>query len=179
MFTIGKLAREFRLSRSTLLYYDSIGLLSPSQRTNSNYRSYSEADYQRLKIIMLYREAGISLEKIKEILETDQSGIATQLQMRFEELNEEIELLRDQQRYVITLLQNLNPSIEADVGRMKAFHGVSALSGVSDETRWRFHNRLEAAHPAEHQEFLELLGFDLEEIQRCRKWSQDDFSKKP
>lgn len=176
MFTIGKLAREFRLSRSTLLYYDSIGLLSPSQRTNSNYRSYSDADYQRLKIIMLYREAGISLEKIKKILETDQSGIATQLQMRFEELNEEIQLLRDQQRYVISLLQNLNPAIEADV-RMKAFHGFSLLSGVAEETRWRFHNRLEIAHPAAHQEFLELLGLDQEEIQSCRKWSQDDFSK--
>jgi len=176
MFTIGKLARDFRMSRSTLLYYDSIGLLSPSQRTNSNYRLYSDGDYQRLKIIMLYREAGISLEKIKEILETDPSGIATQLQMRFEELNEEIQLLRDQQRYVISLLQNINPTIEADV-RMKAFHGVSALSGVSEETRWRFHNRLETAHPAAHQEFLEMLGFDPEEIQRCRKWSQDVFSK--
>jgi len=35
-----QLAGRFGLSRSTLLYYDSIGLLSPSERTASNYRLY-------------------------------------------------------------------------------------------------------------------------------------------
>ena len=41
MLTIGKLARKFDLSRSTLLYYDRIGLLKPSGRTRANYRVYT------------------------------------------------------------------------------------------------------------------------------------------
>jgi hypothetical protein len=41
MLTIGRLAERFGLSRSTLLYYDSIELLSPSARSDANYRLYS------------------------------------------------------------------------------------------------------------------------------------------
>ena len=51
MYTIGKLAKKFDLSRSTLLYYDSIGLLKPSSRTESEYRQYSEDDAARLEQI--------------------------------------------------------------------------------------------------------------------------------
>ena len=70
MYTIGKLARKFHISRSTLLYYDLIGLLTPSKRDSNKYRIYSDKDYERLEKIMLYREAGISLDKIRNILET-------------------------------------------------------------------------------------------------------------
>jgi DNA-binding transcriptional MerR regulator len=43
-YSISKLARAFGLSRSTLLYYDRIGLLAASGRTGSGYRCYSEKD---------------------------------------------------------------------------------------------------------------------------------------
>lgn len=68
MYSIGKLCKEYNLSRSTLLYYDSIGILKASERTKSNYRIYSEEDKERLGQICLYREAGVSLEEIKELL---------------------------------------------------------------------------------------------------------------
>ncbi len=38
MLTVGKLAEDFGLSRSTLLYYDRIGLLQPAARTEKGYR---------------------------------------------------------------------------------------------------------------------------------------------
>ncbi|WP_241087474.1 MerR family DNA-binding transcriptional regulator [Candidatus Vondammii sp. HM_W22] len=41
MFIIGQVAKEYSLSRSTRLYYDSIGILTPSGRSTSNYRLYS------------------------------------------------------------------------------------------------------------------------------------------
>jgi hypothetical protein len=63
-----RLARMFRLSRSTLLYYDRIGLLRPSERTGANYRVYSEADRQRLDQICRYRRTGMSLETIAAVL---------------------------------------------------------------------------------------------------------------
>ena len=45
--TITRLAKQFKLSRSTLLYYDRIGLLRPSGRSPSNYRLYTGSDRQR------------------------------------------------------------------------------------------------------------------------------------
>ncbi len=47
MLSIGKIAKKFRLSRSTMLYYDSIKLLSPSKIGENNYRFYSEEDEKR------------------------------------------------------------------------------------------------------------------------------------
>ena len=68
MTTISRLARQFNLSCSTLLYYDRIGLLRPSGRSPSNYRLYTEADRQRLAAICRYREIGLSLKTIGRIL---------------------------------------------------------------------------------------------------------------
>ena len=53
--TISALARRFGLSRSALLHYDRIGLLSPSGRSLAGYRCYSEADADRLRAIQTFR----------------------------------------------------------------------------------------------------------------------------
>ncbi|MEN8133472.1 MAG: MerR family DNA-binding transcriptional regulator [Pseudomonadota bacterium] len=47
MFTIGQIGKRFGISRSTLLYYDAIGLLRPSGRSTANYRLYTEDDMLR------------------------------------------------------------------------------------------------------------------------------------
>ena len=48
MLTVTRLARHFGLSRSALLYYESIGLLKPGRRNGNNYRAYSDRDMLRL-----------------------------------------------------------------------------------------------------------------------------------
>lgn len=49
MVTVGVLARRFGLARSTLLYYDRLGLLRPSSRSRAGYRSYSPADERKAR----------------------------------------------------------------------------------------------------------------------------------
>ena len=58
MLTISQLAKRFALSRSTLLYYDARGLLSPSRRSEANDRLYSQADVERMELIDVYRREG-------------------------------------------------------------------------------------------------------------------------
>ena len=70
MYTIRDLCKTSKLSRSTILYYDSLGLLKPDERTESNYRLYSEGSLNSLRKICLYRDAGVSLEDIKVLLNT-------------------------------------------------------------------------------------------------------------
>src|SRR6266496_3342040 len=67
-YSISKLARTRGLSRSTLLYYDRLGLLKPSGRTGSGYRYYTDADQRRLKRIFDFREAGLTLKEIRAVL---------------------------------------------------------------------------------------------------------------
>ena len=90
MTTVGRLARSFGLSRSTLLYYDSIGLLEPSGRSAKGYRLYTEEDAQRLEQICRYRKTGVSLQEIKHLLEAPGSRLAEILERRLDDLNGEI-----------------------------------------------------------------------------------------
>src|ERR1017187_2603400 len=67
MWTVSKLAARCGLSRGTLLYYESIGLLKPPARSAGNYRSYGERDLQRLQQICAYRHAGLTLDDIRAV----------------------------------------------------------------------------------------------------------------
>ena len=52
----------------TLHYYDEIGLLKPSEITESGYRLYDEAALESLQQILFFRELDFPLNKIKEIM---------------------------------------------------------------------------------------------------------------
>ena len=62
-FKIGELAKRFGVNVRTLRYYEEIGLL-PAARLESGYRTYSEADAQRLRFVLKAKRAGFSLEEI-------------------------------------------------------------------------------------------------------------------
>ncbi len=88
MMTIGQLARRFGLSRSTLLYYDRIGLVKPSKRSASNYRLYSEDEVARMELVDTYRRGGMPLADIAALLDTSDRGSAGELlEHRLEALN--------------------------------------------------------------------------------------------
>lgn len=91
-YSISQLCRQFSLSRSTLLYYDTIGLLKPSSRGYNNYRRYSQEDVKRLEQICTYRQTGISLKEIKSLLEASEGTIKETLEKRLDELNSGIKI---------------------------------------------------------------------------------------
>ena len=74
MYSIGDMVKAFSLSRSTLLYYDKIGLLTPSARTPANYRQYTQDDFHRMTQIATYKEAGLDLAAIADILRSAPNG---------------------------------------------------------------------------------------------------------
>lgn len=65
---IGELAQRSGVSARMLRYYDTIGLLSASDRSPSGYREYSEADVQRLLHVEGLKSLGLSLGEIAEVL---------------------------------------------------------------------------------------------------------------
>lgn len=62
MKTAGRVSDLAGASVRTLRYYDKIGPLSPSSRSDTDYRLYSDGDLGRLQQIPLFRELGFSLE---------------------------------------------------------------------------------------------------------------------
>jgi DNA-binding transcriptional MerR regulator len=83
-YTVGQLVKAFKLSRSTLLYYDKINLLTPSGRTEANYRLYTQDDFDRMVQITVYKDAGLSLESIAEMLASSVNQSASILERRLE-----------------------------------------------------------------------------------------------
>ena len=69
MKTVNEVSKLTGVSIRTLQYYDKIGLLSPSKRTEAGYRLYDDTALERLQQILLFRELEFSLDDIKSILE--------------------------------------------------------------------------------------------------------------
>lgn len=67
-YTVQKLGQMAGVSTRTLRYYDEVGLLKPARINSSGYRIYGQAEVDRLQQILFYRELGVSLESIKEIV---------------------------------------------------------------------------------------------------------------
>jgi len=106
--TIGRLARLSSLSRSTLLYYDRLGLVRPTGRSQGDYRLYGEADVQRLRQVCLYRQMGVPLKQIALLLDHDQTDRREQiLRGQLESLAAQITALQGMQRQILGLLEQI------------------------------------------------------------------------
>lgn len=67
-YTVKKLGNMAGISTRTLRYYDEIGILKPARVNSSGYRIYGQAEVNKLQQILFYRELGVSLEDIGEII---------------------------------------------------------------------------------------------------------------
>jgi MerR family transcriptional regulator, thiopeptide resistance regulator len=176
METVGRLARRFGLSRSTLLYYDRIGLLSPSGRSAAGYRLYSEEDAERLAAIVRYRESGLPLDAVGEMLEAapESSTASTPvraLEARLAAIHDEMAALRHQQRVVIRLLRAGGAELRERPLDKAGWTALLRASGLDDDDMWRWHAEFERMAPEVHKEFLATLGIGEEEIESIRKRS--------
>ena len=170
--TISRLAAKHNLSRSTLLYYDRIGLLKPTGRSGANYRRYSAADEARLSRICLYRQTGLSLAEIRRLLGGSSEQLAGRLEQQLAEIAAQIEMLRERQRLIVGLLGK--PRLLAKAGALNRERWVKLLeaAGFTDEDKHRWHATFESTAPAGHQRFLEYLCIPEEEIRKIREWSR-------
>ena len=170
--TVSKLAQSCGLSRSTLLYYESIGLLRPAVRTGANYRKYGDRDVERLRRICVYRNAGLKLQDIRSILDRPENEATSILKRRLLEIDAEIESLRDHQRAILRLLHTKNSFWRTKVITKEKWVSVMKASGFSPDDMHRWHAEFERSAPAEHQEFLEFLHIPADEIRSIREASR-------
>ena len=66
--SIRKIAELGGTTPRTLRYYEKIGLLNPTRRSNLNYRIYSSEELFSLYEIFFYKEIGFSLAEIRKLL---------------------------------------------------------------------------------------------------------------
>ena len=119
--TVGRTAELVGVSVRTLHHWDALGLVCPSARTWAGYRLYRRADVARLQQVLVYRELGMSLERIGDLLDAPEADVAEQLRSQHDLLADRIARLQamksavEQMMEVETMEKKLTPEQQAEV----------------------------------------------------------------
>lgn len=70
IYNIGELAKELKINKETIRYYEQIGLISDPKRDQNGYRVYSKDDIKKITFILISKGYGFSLKEIIILLST-------------------------------------------------------------------------------------------------------------
>ncbi len=116
-YTTGEVAKACGISVRTVQYYDTRGVLCPSELTDGGRRLYSEGDVEKMKIICFLRKLGIGLDTISKIMREGNS-------------NEVISLILDEQRSLISSELEEKQSQLQKLDELKSFLSTSSSFSV-------------------------------------------------
>ena len=177
-YSISKIARACGLSRSTLLYYDRVGLLKPSGRTGSGYRYYTDEGRRRLERIGYFRQAGLTLKEIRAVLSSGGKPGTRLLEQRMRETAEDIIGLKNQQRLLARMLRQVAVGKPPPTVDKRLWVELLRAAGMDQKARHRWHTEFERRAPEGHREFLLSLGIPEPEVTRIRQWSREEESNR-
>ncbi len=91
-YTTGEVAKLCGVTVRTVQYYDSRGILVPTELSEGGRRLYSEDDLGKMRIICFLRELGLPINAISQILSEEDPGsvISLLLEQQEQDLKEEI-----------------------------------------------------------------------------------------
>ncbi len=144
-YTTGEIAKLCGVSVRTVQYYDTRGILTPSELTEGGRRLYSEDDLKRLKIICFLRDVGISINSIGELLSEDHPGnvISVLLEQQEQLLHEEVRErqakldMLDEIKREIKGVENFSIESIGDIAhvmenkkKMRQLHAILLITGL-------------------------------------------------
>lgn len=176
LLTLGRLAKTSGLARASLLHYEQLGLLRPATRSAAGYRLYGEAELARLRSIRSYRQAGLSLQVIGELLAAPETRRIAQpaglIEQRLLDLCREVEALRAQQKLLATLLATPEFRSVRRCRDKAAWVALLERAGFSETDMRQWHVGFESSQPEGHAAFLDSLGLPADEVAAIRRWSR-------
>lgn len=110
MYTTGEIAKLCGVTVRTVQYYDTRGILVPSELTEGGRRLYSEDDLKRMNIICFLRGLGLPIDAISQILSEAESEKVIMLLLKEQEneLKEQIDELEQKKNRLDSLIGQLN-----------------------------------------------------------------------
>jgi DNA-binding transcriptional MerR regulator len=127
---IGELAAQVGLSAQAIRFYESRGLLGPSERQGKGYRYYGDDELLRLRKIKTLQDLGLSLEDIGRVLPlyySDPTGVVGKKKI--------LELLRAQLTATdkkIEAIQTFREEIARNIAKFEHFIQQAQARSSSD-----------------------------------------------
>ncbi len=132
-YRISQVAKRFDVSRTALIHYDHIGLLTPSYRNEKQYRYYTEGDMKKLELILALKESGLLLNEIKAYVVESNSTTGLQLLIHQQrEIDDRINELKKQRRILSKRIENLKKFQQLDMYEGIKMDDQTAISLVTE-----------------------------------------------
>ncbi len=137
--TIYEVAQLSGATTRTLRWYDELGLVTPDREPSSNYRLYRRKHLKDLQQVFFFRELGLSLQQIKQILKDPQFN-------RLEALQKQSHLLKERRNRMDEMIRTLELTIREERGdcymnEEQRFEGIDfSHNPYEDEARQRWGN---------------------------------------
>lgn len=109
MYTTGEIAKLCNVTVRTVQYYDTKGILIPSELTDGGRRLYSEDDLKKMKVICFLRDLDISINNIQDILKEEHPNNVIELLLKKQQ--DELQLEIDEKQEKLDKLVELNKII--------------------------------------------------------------------
>ncbi|WP_030544339.1 MerR family transcriptional regulator [Streptomyces albus] len=92
--TVGQASARLGVTVRALHHWDEIGLARPSLRTAAGYRLYTAGDLERLQRVVVYRELGLGLDRIRAVLDDAAADVPGALRAQRSQVAERIDRLQ-------------------------------------------------------------------------------------
>lgn len=162
---VGGAAEIAKVSVRTLHHYDEIGLLVPSERSESGYRLYSAGDLERLHQILLFRELGFALPDIRRVM----------LDPAFDRA----EALRAQRSLLVEKARRTEAMLEAIDAALAAAEGGTTMT--KEELTDMFGELFDGFDPAEYEEEVKERWGDTDAYKqstvRTKRYTKADWER--
>ncbi len=118
-YTIGDLSKEFSVTLRTLRFYEDKGLLNPARK--GQMRIYNRRDRARLKLALMGKKVGFSLNEIKDMLDLYdlKDGQVVQLKVALGRFTKQINVLEDQKSEIETAIGELTRTRDVVAGMLR------------------------------------------------------------
>ena len=137
--TVGAVADLTGVSVRTLHHYDHIGLVVPSIRTPAGYRGYTDADIERLHLVLVYRSVGMALDEIRALLDDPNVDVLEHLRRQHALLSEQAGRLQHTIKAVEELMNAHRKGIQLTAQEQVEIFGTTAFGeeyAAEAEERW-------------------------------------------
>ena len=191
MMTVAQVSKRTGVSVRTLHHYDQIGLLKPTEVTDVGYRLYDDAALDKLYMILVYRELGLSLNEIGNILDAPDYDRNRVLEHQIKLMQERVEKLQNRISFARGMLgvrymdfEGFDPKkIDEDSQQAKVLYGKTDAYKEFEQKRKVRTKEQEKDLGAQVMDFFVRLGKmrpcapDSEEAQNWAKELQAFFTE--